>query len=116
MRILAILILTALFAPPAFADGDGFAGFFRSITGVLGSGGRDQPAKTSSSTATIGVRGMDDGGTKASGPAATEDLKLLDGWVATQADAKAAASKRGLKANNSVKLGNATKEASGDKP
>jgi hypothetical protein len=104
------LLLSLLFVPPAAAQS--FSGFLRGLSNSL-SGGSNQPAPTqsSSATATIGVRGMDDGTNANAGPARPEDLKLLDSWSATRVGAEAAASKRGLAANQNVSYGEATAAA-----
>lgn len=97
---IAMLVL-ALLPGMAAAEG-GFSGFFRSLTGLLGNGD-DERARRIPATATIGIRGMDEGGT-ADGAPAEADLKLLDGWAATKVEAKAAARRRGVVARD-VALG-----------
>lgn len=106
MRKLAFPVLTLLLglltATPATAQS--FSGFLRGLSNTL-SGGSNQPtpAQNSSATATIGVRGMDDGSTANAGPARPEDLKLLDSWSSTKVEAEAAAGKRGLTANQAAR-------------
>lgn len=90
MRILSVLLLTLMLAPAAQAQG-----FFRALTNALSGGNKEPTVNSNSATATIGVRGMDEGGTAAA-PASNEDLKLLDGWAATRVEAEIAAGKRGL--------------------
>jgi hypothetical protein len=97
-------LLTALAAAPAHAQS--FSGFLRGLSNTL-SGGSNQPApaQNGSTTATIGVRGMDDEGMANAGPARPEDLKLLDSWSATKVEAEIAAGKRGLVANKTAGYG-----------
>ena len=101
---LMTLLLASMAAAPAHAQS--FSGFLRGLSNTL-SGGSNQPApaQNSSATATIGVRGMDDGSTGNAGPARPEELKLLDGWSATRVEAEAAAGKRGLTANKAASYG-----------
>jgi hypothetical protein len=91
-------------AAPACAQS--FSGFLRGLSNSL-SGGSTQPApaQNTSATATIGVRGMDDGSTANAGPARPEELKLLDSWSASQVEAEIAAGKRGLVANKTASYG-----------
>lgn len=108
MRKLTLSLLTLLLGllsvSPAAAQS--FTGFLRGLSNTL-SGGNNQPApaQNTSTTATIGVRGMDDE-TAAAGPARPEDLKLIDGWSATKLEAETAARKRGLAANQAVAYDN----------
>lgn len=98
--IVALMVLA--FGPGVAAAEGGFSGFFRSLTGMLGN--RDsEPSRRAPVTATIGVRGMDEGGAIAAAPAEA-DLKLLDGWAANKVEAMAAAKRRGVAARD-VTLG-----------
>lgn len=97
---IAMLVLSLL--PGVAAAEGGFSGFFRSLTGLLGSGDDDR-ARRMPATATIGIRGMDEGGVTDGAPAEA-DLKLLDGWAANKVEAKAAAKRRGVVARD-VALG-----------
>lgn len=90
--IVAVMVLSL--SPGIAAAESGFSGFFRSLTGMLGN--RDsEPSRRTPVTATIGVRGMDEGGATAAAPAEA-DLKLLDGWAANKVEAMATAKRRGL--------------------
>jgi hypothetical protein len=106
---LLTLLLSLLSIPPAAAQS--FSGFLRGLSNSLsGSSNQPAPAQNTSATATIGIRGMDDGSV-AAGPARPEDLKLLDGWSATKVEAESAARKRGLTANQSAAYGDAVAAA-----
>lgn len=88
-----VLLLVALLPPPAHAEGGfGLSGMFRSLTNALG-GPRE--TETKAATATIGVRGMDEGNVEAAAPA-QEELRLLESWSASRIEAENAARKRGL--------------------
>lgn len=89
--MLAVLALT----PGITAAEGGFAGFFRSLTSLLGNQ-NDEPSRRPV-TATIGVRGMDEGGATVAAPSAA-DLKRLDGWAANRIEAETAARRRGVTA------------------
>ena len=80
-------------AQPALAQG--FGSFLRSLSNSLSSGS-EKPA--SNSSATVGIRGMDEE-TATAGPPASEDVKIADGWAASKLEAESAAKKRGLVAN-----------------
>lgn len=96
MRRAAWFALAVFFLTPGMAAAEGgFAGFFRSLTGILGNRS-DEPARRPV-TATIGVRGMDEGGVTAAEPSEA-DLKRLDGWAANRIEAEAAARRRGVAA------------------
>ena len=103
---LMTLLLASMAAAPVHAQS--FSGFLRGLSNTL-SGGSNQPtpAQNSSATATIGVRGMDDGSTGNAGPARPEELKLLDSWSATKVEAEVAAGKRGLAVNKAASYGEA---------
>lgn len=90
---LAILLFCTLL-PTASAQGNFLSNILRGVTGTVGS--KDTPAPVTP-TSTLGVRGMDEGGAKASGPA-TEELKLLESWAVGRKEAEAAAGRRGLAA------------------
>lgn len=115
MRITRLFLLAALLAPPAYAQS--FSGFLRGLTNTL-SGGSNQPtpAQNNAATATIGVRGMDDGETGATGPVRNEDLKLLDSWSATRVEAEIGAGKRGLAANKAASYGEVAAIAATSEP
>lgn len=93
-----VLAMLVLVPGSASAEG-GFAGFFRSLTGMLGNRD-DERSRRAPVTATIGVRGMDEGGTAAAGGSAPEDLKALDGWAANKLEARSAAKRRGVVARD----------------
>ena len=115
MRITCLFLLAALLAPPAYAQS--FSGFLRGLTNTLSGGGNQPaPAQNSAATATIGVRGMDDGETGASGPVRNEDLKLLDSWSATRVEAEIGAGKRGLAANKTASYGEVAAVAATSEP
>lgn len=98
-RAFAVLMAVCLLAPGTAAAEGGFAGFFRSLTGMLGNRD-DERSRRAPVTATIGVRGMDEGGTAAGGGPAPEDLKSLDGWAANKLEARSAAKRRGVVARD----------------
>ena len=96
MRRAVFFALAVLALTPAIAVAEGgFAGFFRSLTGLLGNQ-KDEPSRRPA-TSTIGIRGMDEGGAIAAEPSAA-DLKRLDGWAANRIEAEAAARRRGIAA------------------
>ncbi|MBX9848724.1 MAG: hypothetical protein K2X64_05480 [Rhodocyclaceae bacterium] len=109
MRLPCLFLLGLLIAAPASAQS--FGGFLRGLSDTL-SGGSARPAPTQSNnaTATIGVRGMDEEDKSGTSMQSNDSsvLKSLDTWSATKIEAEMAASKRGLKANPSVKLSDAT--------
>lgn len=104
MRRMSWLLVALLALSPGLAAAEGgFAGFFRALTGALG-GRSDPTASKSTVTATIGVRGMDDGELANAAPSEA-DLKLLDGWAANRLEATAAAKRRGVSARNATMIG-----------
>lgn len=94
MKILLSLLLFCALLPAARAQGGGLSNIFRSVTSAIGG---KEPAPAQNQTAVLGVRGMDEGGTKAAAPA-DDDLKLLDSWAVGHKEAEAAAARRGLTA------------------
>jgi hypothetical protein len=75
-----------------------FSDLLRSLSGaVRSSGGGTQPPQQQGATPTIGVRGIDEGGTVAQAPASADNT-LLDGWTATRSEAARAAQAKGLAA------------------
>lgn len=94
MKIALALLLFCSLLPTASAQGGFLSNILREVTGAVG--GKDSPAPATS-TSVLGVRGMDEGGTKTAGPA-TEDLKLLESWAVGRKEAEAAAVRRGLAA------------------
>lgn len=103
-----ILVLLAAacipaFSPPAKAQqGSGLGGFFRSVTGALGGPKADTPpAQQQNVTATLGTRGIEEGGQKAAGPS-SEDYSLMEGWSATRGEAESSARTRGLESRQAT--------------
>ncbi len=94
MKIAFAILLFCVLLPTASAQGNFLSNILRGVTGAVGS--KDTPAPATS-TSVLGVRGMDEGGTKTAGPA-TEDLKLLESWAVGRKEAEAAAARRGLAA------------------
>jgi len=94
-RKLAVTALLLAVVPAAQAQ---FSDLLRSLSGALRGGGGGQPQQQQlGQTATIGIRGMDEGGTVAQAPAG-EDNALLDGWQSTRDEAQHLAASRGLTA------------------
>jgi hypothetical protein len=90
---LAALLLAVV--PAAQAQ---FSDMLRSLSGALRGGGGGAPTQHQQGTAaTIGIRGIDEGGTVANAPA-SEDNMLLDGWMATRGEATRTAGAKGLAA------------------
>jgi len=93
-RIAAAALLLAV-VPAAQAQ---FSDFLRSLSGSLrSSGGGNAQQPQNGATPTIGIRGMDEGGTVANAPAG-EDSALLDGWLSTRDEATGLATGKGLTA------------------
>jgi hypothetical protein len=90
--LIATLLLAAV--PAAHAQ---FADMLRSVSGALRGGGGAGQQQQQGPTPTIGVRGIDEGGTVSNG-AASADNQLLDGWLATRPEATHLASSKGLSA------------------
>lgn len=100
MRRAVVFALAVLAVTPGIAAAEGgFAGFFRSLTDLLGNA--SEPSSRRPVTATIGVRGMDEGEVAMTAPAEA-DLKRLDGWAANRVEAEAAARRRGVSARAAV--------------
>lgn len=96
MKPTLFLLLFCALAPVASAQGGGFSGLLRSVTGAIS--GKETPIPApAGQTAVLGVRGMDEGDAKNSAPAAG-DLKLLESWAVGRKEAEAAAARRGLAA------------------
>ncbi len=89
---LAALLLAVV--PTAQAQ---FSDMLRSLSGALRSGGSAPQQQQQGLTPTIGIRGIDEGGTLADAPA-SEDNTLLDGWTATRGEALRIAESKGLAA------------------
>jgi hypothetical protein len=94
MRTILSLILFCVLLPTAMAQGNVFTNILRSVTGTVGNS--DAPAKPAQ-TATLGVRGMDDGDVKTAAPAG-DGVKQIEGWAVGRKEAEAAAVRRGLTA------------------
>ena len=94
MKHLLLLLSVIAVASPAHAEG--FSGLLRSITSAVSSPSAPEKSKT---TATIGVRGMDEGDTSGA-PANHEALKSLENWSVSSLEAEKNAEKRGLIAKN----------------
>ncbi len=94
MKHILLILATALLALPAQAQS--FTGFLRSITNAASTPKEPEKSQT---TATIGVRGMDEA--NAQGAAADhEELRMLESWSASKVEAENSAGKRGLVAKN----------------
>jgi len=93
---IAVAALLLAVVPAAQAQ---FSDFLRSLSGSLRSSGGGNTAQQPQNgvTPTIGIRGMDEGGTVANAPAG-EDSVLLDGWLSTRDEATTFASGKGLAA------------------
>lgn len=88
---LAALLLAVV--PAAQAQ---FSDLLRSLSGALrSSGGGNVQQQPQGTTATIGIRGIDEGGTVANAPASADNA-LLDGWLATRGEASHLAGQKGL--------------------
>lgn len=94
LRKIAVAALLLAAVPTAQAQ---FADFLRSVSGALRGGGGAGTQQQTGTAATIGIRGIDEGGTVANAPA-SEDNMLLDGWMATPAEASHLAKGKGLAA------------------
>lgn len=103
MKIVLALLLFCALLPTASAQGGFLSNVLRGVTGAIG--GNETPAPVTP-TSTLGVRGMDEGGAKASAPA-SEDIKLLESWAVGRKEAEAAAGRRGLVAR-AVEYGDST--------
>jgi hypothetical protein len=88
--VLALLLFCALL-PTASAQGGFFSNVLRGVTGAVGG----KEAAPATSTATLGVRGVDDGDVKVAAPVAGE-VRLLESWAVGRKEAEAAAARRGL--------------------
>lgn len=104
-RLIHILTGVALVAASGMAQAQ-FGNFLRSITGAFS--GNNQPQQ--GSTATIGIRGIDDGGAVVNAPA-SPDNALIDGWVATKPEAEYLAKEKGLAARDVRVKGAATAQS-----
>ncbi len=93
--ILSMMLFCALLST-AFAQGNVFTNMLRSVTGAVG---RPDDSAATSQTAVLGVRGMDEGGVKASAPAG-DGVKLIESWAVGRREAEVAAGRRGLTARS----------------
>lgn len=112
-KLSPLIFFSALtFASVAWADG-GFADIFRSVTGALSGHRQSEPRQTS--TATIGIRGIDDVDPDHPSNSATagKDLQLIDSWAASRGDAASTAKAKHLFARAATlgNPGNASREA-----
>lgn len=98
VKKIAVAALLLAIVPTAQAQ---FADFLRSVSGALRGGGNAGTQQQTGAAATIGIRGIDEGGTLANAPA-SEDNLLLDGWVATPAEAGHLAKGKGLAARQVI--------------
>mgnify|MGYP001310920430 CR=1 FL=1 len=103
VKMILFVTLFCALLPTAFAQGNVFTNILRSVTGSVGR--TDAPPATSQ-TAVLGVRGMDEGDAKASGPAG-DGVQLIESWAVGRKEAEAVASRHGLIAR-SVEYGKAT--------
>lgn len=95
MHRFALAALLLAVVPTAQAQ---FSDMLRSLSGALRSSGGSTPQQQPQGlTPTIGIRGIDEGGTLADAPA-SEDNTLLDGWMATRGEALRIAEGKGLAA------------------
>lgn len=98
--VFAVLALT-LALPAAAQQGSGLSGIFRSVTGALGGPKQEAPPQQQNVTATLGTRGIEEGGVKSAGPA-SEDYALMEGWAATRPEAEQGARTKGLEARKAA--------------
>lgn len=112
MKTLLSLLLFCALLPPALADGGFLTNVLRSVTGAVGSKEAPAPAEK---TAVLGIRGMDEGETKSSGPV-SQDSKLLDSWAVGRTEAEAAAGRRGLAARTVDYPQSTTSPTTGNSP
>lgn len=94
MKNLLLILTASLLALPVQAQS--FTGFLRSISNTISTPREPEKNQT---TATIGVRGMDEA--NAQGAAADHgELRMLESWSASKVEAENSAGKRGLVAKN----------------
>lgn len=99
---IALAALVLGLAPAAMAQqGSGLSGIFRSVTGALGGPKQEAPPQQQNVTATLGTRGIEEGGVKSAGPA-SEDYALMEGWAATRPEAEQGAKTKGLEARKAA--------------
>lgn len=99
---LLALACVATFSSSALAQQGGLGGLFRSVTGALGGPKADTPpAQQQNVTATLGTRGIEEGGLKAAGPS-SEDYALMEGWSATRGEAEGGARTSGLESRRAT--------------
>ena len=91
--VLALLLFFALLPAASSAEGGFFSNVLRGVTGAIG----NKDAAPATPTATLGVRGADEGDVKVAAPAA-EDVRMLESWAVGRKEAEAAAGRRGLAA------------------
>lgn len=112
MKTLLGVLLFCTLLPAASAQSDFFTNILRGVTGVVGN---KNPAPVTP-TASLGVRGVDDGEVKVAVPVA-EDVKQLESWAVGRKEAEAAAGRRGLTARIvDYETGTATPANSGGTP
>lgn len=92
-----VAIVVGLATATAWGD-NGVAGFLRSVTGALGGVQQAPSPAPAQQTAVLGVRGIDDVDSKQSSATANSgaDMRLVDEWSASAADAERAAAAKGL--------------------
>ncbi len=98
MRFTFAILLALTVHLSAHAQGGGFSGFLRSITNAVG-GSSDHKTSDTPATATLGIRGLDDGDTKLA-DGAKGDARPLETWAVGRTEAEAGAARRGLVARS----------------
>lgn len=91
MKTVLALVLFCALLPTASAQGGFFSNVLRGVTGAVGG----KEAAPATPTATLGVRGVDDGHVKVAAPAVAE-VRLLESWAVGRKEAEVAAVRRGL--------------------